>query len=66
MSYLPLAIKVGELENQRKKVAFKFASYVCILSGQKFLKNGPFGPRSWRSNSVTRQATFNRTNMGGK
>ena len=57
------------------KVSFYIASeasYVYIISGQKFknAKNGPF----WRvfenlkflSNSVTRQVNFNRTKFGEK
>ena len=46
------------------------ASYIYILSGQKFIlkgKNGQF-LKIWslRSNSVTRQVSFNRTKIGGK
>ena len=49
------------------------ASYVYILRGQKFTKNaknGQFGEflKTWnlRSNSVTRQVTFNRPKIGEK
>ena len=59
-----------------EKVAFNIAreaSYIYILSGQKLIKNAKnsqFGEflkiLSLRSNSVTRQVTFNRTNIGGK
>ena len=59
-----------------QKVAFNIASetsYVYILSGQKLIKNAKmvnFGEfrktRRLRSNSVSRQVTFNRTNIGGK
>ena len=49
------------------------ASYVYILSGQKLIKNTKYVP-FWRvfenlklrSNSVTRQVSFNRTKIGGK
>ena len=56
-----------------EKVLFKIASeasYVYILSEQKFMKNaktGLFGEfwKNWdlRSNSVTRQVSFNRTKL---
>ena len=59
-----------------EKVAFittSEASYVYILSGQKFTKNAKYGQfwrffetLSLRSNSVTRHVTFNRTKIGGK
>jgi len=57
-----------------EKVAFNIASYVYILSGQKFIKkakNGPFWrvfekPEVCGQNSVTRQVTFNWTKIGGK
>ena len=46
------------------------ANYVYILSGQKLTKNAQFGEflKTWslRSNSVTRQVSFNRTKIGGK
>ena len=51
------------------------ASYVYILSGQKVIKkakNGPFWQvfenlkLAVRSGSVTRQGTFNKTNIDGK
>ena len=58
-----------------EKVSFNIASeasYVYILSGQKLTKNaknGPFGEflKTWslRSNSVTRQVTYNMTKIGG-
>ena len=59
------------------KVSFNIASeasYVYILSGQKLIKNAQkmvhFGEflKTWslRSNSVTRQVSFNRTNIGRK
>ena len=48
------------------------ASYVYILSGQKFIKNAKnclfwqdFEKLSLRSNSVTRLVNFNRTKIGG-
>ena len=60
-----------------EKVSFNIASeasYVYILSGQKLIKNAKkmvhFGEflKTWslRSNSVTRQVSFNRTKIGGK
>ena len=59
-----------------EKVSFNIASvasYVYILSGQKFIKNaknGQFGEflKTWslRSNSVTRQVSFDRTKIGRK
>ena len=56
-----------------QKVAFTIASeasYVYILSGQKFLKNGKnvFFLKSliWWSNSVTRPVIFNRPKIGEK
>ena len=59
-----------------EKVSFYIASeasYVYILSGQQLIenaKNGQFGEflKNWslRSNSVTRQVSFNRTIIGGK
>ena len=60
----------------RQKVAFNIASetsYVYILSGQKFIKNAKNG-QFWQvfenlslwSNSVTRQVTINKTQIGGK
>ena len=60
----------------KKKVAFNIASeasYVYILSGQKFIKNAKNGPIWWvlktkslRSNSVTRKVIFHRSKIGGK
>ena len=60
----------------QKKVSFNIASvasYVYILSGQKLITNtkkDPFGEflKTWsfRSNSVTRHVSFNRTKIGGK
>ena len=59
-----------------EKVSFNIASeasYIYILSGQKFIKkakNAQFREflktRSLLSNSVTRQVSFNRTKIGGK
>ena len=60
-----------------EKVSFSIeseASYVYILSGQKLIKNAKNGAfwrvfenlKLARSNSVTRQVTFNRTKIGGK
>ena len=55
-----------------EKVSFNIASeasYIYILSGQKFMKNanGEFLINwSLRSNSITRQVNFNRTKIGGK
>ena len=60
-----------------EKVSFTIASeasYVHILSGQKLIKNAKkwfilasfWKTWSLRSNSVTRQVTFNRTKIGGK
>ena len=51
-------------ENHRK-VSFNIASeasYVYILSGQKFIENATNG-LFWRLKSVTRQISFNRTKM---
>ena len=58
-----------------EKVSFNIASeasYVYILSGQKLIKNAKngliwrvFEIWSLRSNSVTRQVSFNRTKNGG-
>ena len=52
-----------------RKVAFNIASeasYVYILNGQKFIKNDQFDKlfrtKSLRSNSATRQVTFDRKN----
>ena len=60
-------------ENHRKSLIASEASYVYILSGQKMIKNAKNGPfrrvfETWslRSNSVTRQVSFNRTKIGGK
>ena len=59
-----------------EKVSFNIAreaSYVYILRGQKFIKNAKntqFGKFlktcGLRSNSVTREVSFNRTKIGGK
>ena len=59
-----------------KKVVINIASeasYVNILSGQKFIenaKNGQFGEvlkiEATSVNSVTRQVTFNKTKIGRK
>ena len=55
-----LSLLIGVFENHRKKVAFNIAieaSYVSILSGQKFIKNvknGQFEIWNLLSNSVTR------------
>ena len=62
-------------ENHRKSLIniASEASYVYILSGQKFFKNAKKGQfcqflenRSLRSNSDTRQVNFNLTKIGGK
>ena len=68
-----LRYKVWKLQ---KKVAFNIASeasYVYILSGQKLIKNAKMvhfdeflKTWSFRSNSVTRQLSFNRSKIGGK
>ena len=51
-------------------VAFNIASeasYIYFLSRQNIVNFGEFGKSwSWRSNSVTRQVTFNRTKINGK
>ena len=57
-----------------EKVSFVIASeasYVYIWSGQKFIKNAKNGQlgeflKTWslRSNSVTRQVTFDKTKIG--
>ena len=57
-----------------EKSSFNIASeatYVYILSGQKLIKNAKiaqFGDffENVKSNSVTRQVSFNRTKIGGK
>ena len=59
-----------------EKVSFNIASeasYVYILSGQKLIKSAKkwsiwrvFKTWTLRSNSVTRQVSFNRTKIGGK
>ena len=64
----------GVWKSQKKSHSIaSVASYIYILSGQKFIKsakNGPFGEflKTWslRSNSVTRQVRFNRTKIGKK
>ena len=56
--------KKSHLSLRAKRATFTF------LSGQKFIKNGPFSEflKTWslRSNSVTRQVNFNRAKNGGK
>ena len=69
-------LKLAQCLKITEKVSFKIASeasYVYILSGQKLIKNAKmvhFGEflKTWslRSNSVTRQVSFNRTKIGGK
>ena len=67
---LAQCLKIG------RKVSFNIASeasYVYILSGQKFIKNAKNGP-IWRVfeklilavKCVTRQVSFNRTKIGEK
>ena len=68
-------ILITVFENH-KKVSFNIASeasYVYILSGQKLIenaKNDPIGEflKKWslRSNSATRQVSFNRTKISKK
>ena len=49
-------------ENRRKLIIASQASYVYILSGQKFTVKWSI----WRSNSINRQVSFKRTKMSGK
>ena len=61
--------QTGTVFENHRKVSFSLseASYVYILSGQKFLKNGKnvFFLKSliWWSNSVTRPVIFKRTKI---
>ena len=78
LSWHPLVAAPNDTEGHgvwksQKKSHFNIASeasYVYILSGQKFLekaKNGQLLKNlSLRWNSATRQVTFNRTKIGGK